>query len=61
MARVEPKLLVYAYFFDKFDYNKTLLVPTGTKIVAHQKPSHRASWALNGEQGWIIASLLEHY
>ena len=59
-ARVNPRLSAYAYLFGEFDYNKTPLVPPGTKLVAHNKPSNRSSWALNGE-GWTIGPSMEHY
>ena len=60
-STINPKLSAYAYIFGQFDYNKTPLVPPGTKIVAHNKPSNRASWELNEEQGWYIGPSLEHY
>ena len=49
-VRVNSKLSVYAYLFDIFDYNKTLLVPPGTRVIVHNKFSHRVSWVLNGEK-----------
>ena len=30
-------------------------------MVAHNKPNHRQSWALNGEKGWTIGISPEHY
>lgn len=60
-ARVNPKLSAYAYLFGQFDYNKKPIVPPGTKVVAHTKVSKRASWELNGEQGWYIGPSPNHY
>ena len=60
-ARVNPSLSAYAYLFGNFDYNRTPLVPLGTKVVAHTKTSKRASWELNGKQGWYIGPSLNHY
>ena len=60
-ARVNPKLSAYVYLFGQFDYNKTPLVPPGTRVVAHTKVSKRASCQLNGEQGWYIGPSLDHY
>ena len=60
-SRVNPKLFAYAYLFGQFDYNKTPLVPPGTKVVAHTKTSKRASWELNGEQGWYVGPSPDHY
>ena len=60
-SRSNPKLSAYAYMFGEFDYNKTPLVPPGTKIVAHTNPDVRKSWQLNGEQGWSIGPSMLHY
>ena len=60
-ARVNPKLSAYPYLFGQFDYNKTPLVPPRTRVVAHTKVSKRASWQLNGGQGWYIGPSLDHY
>ena len=29
--------------------------------MAHNKPNHRATWALNGEQGWTVGPAPDHY
>ena len=60
-SRSNPKLSAYAYMFGNFDYNKTPLVPPGTKIVAHTNPAIRASWQMHGEEGWTVGPAMEHY
>ena len=60
-CRVNNKLSAYAYVEGQFDYNKTPLAPPGTKVVAHDTPEDRASWAPHGEEGWTISPSLEHY
>ena len=60
-SRINPKLSAYAILHGQFDYNKTPLVPMGTKVVAHLKPEIRNSWSANGEEGWTIGPSLEHY
>ena len=60
-ARINPNLSAYAYVFGQFDYNRTPLVPPGTQVVAHNKPNHRATWALNGEKGWTVGPAPDHY
>ena len=42
---VNPHLSPYAYLFGQFDFNATPLAPAGTKVLVHEKPSQRASWA----------------
>ena len=60
-SRINPKLSAYALLFGEFNYNKTPLVPPGTKVLAHKKPDDRESWAFNGEEGWSIGPAMEHY
>ena len=44
-----------------FDYKKTPLAPPGTKVVIHEKPEKRASWATHGVDGWYLGPAVEHY
>ena len=60
-ARANPKLSSYAYLFGQYDWNETPMVPPGTKVLAHDKPDNRRSWALYGEKGWTIGPTPEHY
>ncbi|GFH54654.1 hypothetical protein CTEN210_11130 [Chaetoceros tenuissimus] len=60
-SRANPKLSSYAYLFGNFDFNKTPMVPCGTKVVAHIKPDKNASWGFKGEEGWYIGPATEHY
>ena len=60
-ARANPKLSAYSYMHGIFNYNRTPLVPMGCKVVAHLKPTARASWAANGDDGWTVVPTMEHY
>ena len=60
-AKANSNLSAYAYLFGEFDYNKTPIVPPGTRVVAHTKPQQQASWELNGEQGWYIGPAQNRY
>ena len=60
-ARVKPRLSAYAYLFGNFDYNKTLLFPPGTRVLAHTKVEKRAIWEEHGKSGWYIGPSMEHY
>jgi hypothetical protein len=33
----------------------------GTRIIAHETPKRRRSWAPHGQDGWYIGPALEHY
>jgi hypothetical protein len=37
------------------------MAPPGTKIIAHETPSRRRTWAPHGKYGWYIGPALEHY
>ena len=60
-SRSNPKLSLYAFIHDKFNFQATPLAPPGTKVVAHVKPNARGSWKLNGEPGWYVGPALQHY
>ena len=38
-----PRLLAYAQICGIFDFNTTPMAPPGTKIIAHEKPTQRAT------------------
>ena len=44
-----------------FDFNKTPLLPPGTNILVHSKPTQRKSWEFHGQQGWYVAPAPHHY
>ena len=44
-----------------FNYNKTPLAPPGTKVMIHENPDKRASWAAYGVDGWYLGPALEQY
>lgn len=60
-SQVNAKFSVYAYLHGNFDFNKTPLAPSGTKVLVHLKPDQRTSWSYHGEEGWYVGPLLEHY
>jgi hypothetical protein len=37
------------------------MAPPGTRIIAHETPSRRCTWAPHGQDGWYIGPALEHY
>ena len=60
-ARLNPKLSVWAYRFGNFDFNKCPLLPPGTKVTLLANPEIRASWTLQGNQGWYIEPIIKYY
>eukprot|EP00957_Ditylum_brightwellii_P059624 4526308-Ditylum_brightwellii.AAC.1 len=60
-SRVIPKLLAYAYTFGMYHFNKCPLVPHGTKVIIHCKPTLCNSWGYHGYEAWYEGPILDHY
>ena len=60
-CRIQPHLSAWAYLNESYDFTKNPMAPPGSKILIHQKPANRASWAFHGIQGWYIGPTLQHY
>jgi hypothetical protein len=60
-SRINPKLSAAAHIFGQYDFNRAPMAPPGTKIIAHETPSRRRTWAPHGQDGWYIGPALEHY
>jgi hypothetical protein len=43
------------------DYNKTAFAPPGCKIIAHEKPGKRRTWAPHGQHGYSLGPAMHHY
>jgi hypothetical protein len=60
-SRLHPQLSAAAHFHGLIDYNKTAFGPPGCKIIAHEKPVQRRTWAAHGQPGWYIGPAMHHY
>ena len=60
-SRINPKLSGYSQLYGFFDFNRTPLAPPGTRIVVHEKPANRGTWAPHGVDAWYVGPALEHY
>lgn len=60
-SRINPSLSAFTQLWGNFDFNRTPLAPPGTKVIAHEKPSVRNTWAPHGVDGWYIGPSREHY
>jgi hypothetical protein len=58
---INPKLSAATHILGQYDFNRTLMAPPGTRIIAHEAPSRRQTWAPHGQDGWHIEPALEHY
>ena len=60
-SRLHPHLSAYAHLFGPFDFNATPMAPPGTKVLIHEKPHQRATWAPYGVEGWYVGPAINHY
>ena len=49
------------YFNGPFNFDATPLGPIGCRVLIHNKPSTRASWAFRARDGFYIGPDLQHY
>jgi hypothetical protein len=60
-SRLHPQLSATAHFHGLVDYNKTAFSPPGCKIIAHEKPGKRRTWAPPGKHGYSLGPAMHHY
>jgi hypothetical protein len=60
-SRINPKLSAATHIYGQYDFNRSPMAPPGTRIIAHETPNRRRTWAPHGQYGWYIGPALEHY
>ena len=50
-----------AHLNGAFDFNRTPMAPPGTKVLVHETPEVRGSWAPHGVEGWYVGHAPQHY
>jgi hypothetical protein len=60
-SRLHPQLSAAAHFHGLVDYNKTAFDPPGCKIIPHEKPGKRCTWAPRGQHGYSLGPTMHHY
>jgi hypothetical protein len=60
-SRLHPQLSTAAHYHGLVDYNKTVFAPPGCKIIAHEKPGKRRTWAPHGQHGYSLGAAMHHY
>jgi hypothetical protein len=51
-SRINPKLSAATHIFGQYDFNRAPMAPPGTRIIAHETPGRRRTWAPHGQDGW---------
>jgi hypothetical protein len=57
-SRINPKLSVSTHIDGQYDYNRSPMAPPGTRIIAHETPHSRRTWAPHEQDGWYIGPAL---
>jgi hypothetical protein len=60
-SRLHPQLSAAAHYHGLVDYNKKAFAPPGCKIIAHEKPGKRRTWAPHGQHGYSLGPAMHHY
>jgi hypothetical protein len=60
-SRLHPQLSAAAHYHGLLDYNKTAFAPPGCKIIAHERPGNRGTWAPHGQHGYSLVPAMHHY
>jgi hypothetical protein len=58
--RLHPQLSAAAHFHGLVDYNKTAFPPPGCRIIAHERPGQRRTWAPHGQHGYSLVPAMHH-
>jgi hypothetical protein len=61
ISQINPKLSASTHIDGQYYYNRAPMAPLGTRIIPHETPNRRRTWAPHGQDGWYIGSTLEHY
>jgi hypothetical protein len=57
---LHPQLSATAHYHGLVDYI-TACAPPGCKIIAHEKPGKRRTWAPHGQRGYSLGPAMHHY
>jgi hypothetical protein len=59
--RLNARLSAKEHLNGTFNFNRTPLAPLGTKVILHETPQQRRTWAPHGVEGWYVGYAPEHY
>ena len=60
-SKINPTLSEHAQLHGQFDFTAMPFATPGTKVIVHQKPTIRKSWAPLEKDGWYIDRAKDHY
>jgi len=54
-------LSAWAQVHGQFDFNRTPIAPPGIKVLVHEKPENRNTWAPHAVEGWYVGPAMQSY
>ena len=60
-SRIDSHISAWAQLHGTYDFSAHPIAPLGMRIVLHEKPHQRATWAPHGVEGFYLGPALEHY
>ena len=60
-SHLNPRMSAEAMMNGPFDFNRTPIAPLGTKVLVHEKPAVRGTWAPHAIDGWYVGPARQHY
>jgi len=60
-SAINPTISAWEQIHGPYDFNAAPIAPIGVKVIIHEKPNHRESWAPHGVEGWYLGPALRHY
>lgn len=60
-SAITDRISAWEQLHGKFLFDQTPLAPPGMKVVVHEKPDKRSSWAPHGKIGFYVGPALKHY
>jgi hypothetical protein len=60
-SRLHPQLSAYAHVHGLFDFKQTPLAPPGIRVLIHDNPTVRGTWAPRAVPGWYLGPAMHHY
>jgi hypothetical protein len=60
-SRINPKISAATHLNGQYEYNRAPITPPDTRIIAHETPNRRRTWAPHFQDGWYTGPALEHY
>ena len=56
-----PNISAWDQMHGPYDFSKNPMVAAGMKVLCHNKPSQRGTWAAHGEPGFYLGAARKHY